>query len=189
MSWEHAAALPLAGLTAYRAIVHALHVTADDVLLVHGAAGGVGSLAVQIALARGATVIGSAAQANAEYLASLGAHPVTYEQDLADQIRPLAPRGLDAVFDTVGRGALASTATLGHGETRLASIVQFDYPGTIPVFARLETADLQAVSELADAGRLTPRIAATFDLTEAAEAHRLAASGTAAGRIILAPGS
>jgi NADPH:quinone reductase-like Zn-dependent oxidoreductase len=187
LSWEQAAALPLAGLTAYRAIVHALRVTADEILLVHGAAGGVGSLAVQIALARGATVIGSAARSNAEYVASLGAHPVTHEQDLADQIRPLAPRGLDAVFDTVGHGALASTATLGHDRTRLASIVKFDYPGTIPVFARLDSADLQAVSELADAGQLTPRIAATFELAGAAEAHRLAASRPTAGRIIITP--
>ena len=158
-----------------------------DIVLIHGAAGGVGSLAVQIALARGATVIGSAAQTNAEYLASLGAHPVTYQQDLADQIRSLAPGGVDAVFDTVGRGALASTAALGHGETRLASIVQFDYPGTIPVFARLDPADLRVVSHLADSGRLTPRIAATFDLADAAEAHRLAETGSAAGRIILTP--
>ena len=109
---------------------------------------------MQIALARGATVIGSDAQTNAEYLASLGAHPVTYEQDLADQIRSVAPSGVDAVFDTVGRGALATTAALVHGETRLASIVQFDYPGTIPVFARLDPADLRAVSHLADGGLL-----------------------------------
>lgn len=189
LSWEQAAALPLAGLTAYRAVVHALRVSDGDILLIHGAAGGVGSLAVQIAIARGATVIGSAAQTNAEYLASLGAHPVTYEQDLADQIRSVAPGGVDSVFDTVGRGALATTAVLGHERTRLASIVQFDYPGTIPVLARLDPADLRAVSHLADSGRLTPRIAATFDLADAAEAHRLAETGKAAGRIILTPGS
>jgi len=187
LDWEQAAALPLAGLAAYRAIVHALHVKADDILLIHGAAGGVGSLAAQIALALGATVIGSDSQASDEYLASLGVRPVTYERDLDDQIRLLAPGGVDAVFDTVGRGALASTAALGHEGTRLASIVQFDYPGTIPVFARLEPADLRAVKELADAGRLTPRIAATFDLADAVEAHRLAEIGHPGGRIILIP--
>jgi NADPH:quinone reductase-like Zn-dependent oxidoreductase len=187
LSWQQAAALPLAGLAAYRAVVHALHVSDGDTLLIHGAAGGVGSLAVQIALARGATVIGSDAQTNAEYLASLGAHPVTYEQDLADQIGSVAPGGVDAVFDTVGRGALATTAALGHGQTRLASIVQFDYPGTIPVFARLDPADMRVVSHLANSGRLTPRIAAAFDLADAAEAHRLAETGSAAGRIILTP--
>jgi NADPH:quinone reductase-like Zn-dependent oxidoreductase len=185
LSWEQAAALPLAGLTAYRAIVHALHISDTDILLIHGAAGGVGSLAAQIALARGATVVGSAAKTDAEYLTSLGARPVHYEHDLAEQIRSLAPGGVDAVFDTVGRGSLASTAASGHGETRLASIVQFDYPGTIPVFARLDPADLRVVSRLADSGRLTPRIGATFDLADAAEAHRLAETGSAAGRIIL----
>jgi threonine dehydrogenase-like Zn-dependent dehydrogenase len=107
----------------------------------------VGSLAGQIALARGATVIGNDAQTNAECLASLGAHPVTYQQHLADQICSVAPGGVDAVFDTVGHGALATTAALGHGQTRLASIVQFDYPGTIPVFARLDPADLRVVSD------------------------------------------
>jgi NADPH:quinone reductase-like Zn-dependent oxidoreductase len=187
LSWQQAAALPLAGLAAYRAVVHALHVSDGDTLLIHGAAGGVGSLAVQIALARGATVIGSDAQTNAEYLASLGAHPVTYQQHLANQIRSVAPGGVDAVFDTVGRGALATTAALGHGQTRLASIVQFDYPGTIPVFARLDPADMRVVSHLANSGRLTPRIAAAFDLADAAEAHRLAETGSAAGRIILTP--
>jgi NADPH:quinone reductase-like Zn-dependent oxidoreductase len=185
LSWEQAAALPLAGLTAYRAVVHSLHVSDADILLIHGAAGGVGSLAAQIAVAHGATVIGSDAQTKAKYLTSLGVHPVHYEHDLADQIRPLAPRGVDAVFDTVGRGALASTAALGHGQTRLASIVQFDYPGTIPVFARLDPADLRSVSRLADSGRLTPRIAAAFDLADAADAHRLAETGSPAGRIIL----
>jgi Zn-dependent alcohol dehydrogenase len=65
LSWEQAAALPLAGLTAYRAVVHALQVREGDTVLIHGAAGGVGSLAAQIALARGATVIGSDAQATA----------------------------------------------------------------------------------------------------------------------------
>ena len=189
LSWEQAAALPLAGLTAYRAVVHALQVREGDTVLIHGAAGGVGSLAAQIALARGATVIGSDAQAKGEYLAALGAHPVGYERGVADQVRALAPGGVDAVFDTVGRGALTSTAALGRDRTRLASIVQFDYPGTIPVFARLDPADLREVSRLADAGRLTPRIAATFDLADAAEAHRLAASGHAAGRIILTPAS
>lgn len=187
-SWEQAAALPLAGLTAYRAIVRALDVSDGDILLIHGAAGGVGSLAVQIALARGATVIGSDARNHAEYLASLGAHPVTYERDLTDQIRPLAPGGVDAVFDTVGRYSLAATATLGHGKTRLASIVQFDHPGTIPVFVRLEPDDLRAVSELANSGRLTPRIASTFNLADAAAAHRQAEIGSTAGRIILIPG-
>jgi NADPH:quinone reductase-like Zn-dependent oxidoreductase len=83
LSWEQAAALPLAGLAAYRAVVHALHVSDGDTVLIHGAAGGVGSLAVQIALARGATVIGNDAQTNAEYLASLGAHPVTYQHTSA----------------------------------------------------------------------------------------------------------
>ena len=93
LTWEQAAALPLAVLTAYRAIVHALQVRDGDTLLLHGAAGGVGSLALQIALARGATVIGSDAQANRDYLASLGARPVGYELDLADQVRaPGIPR-------------------------------------------------------------------------------------------------
>ncbi|MFE2381431.1 NADP-dependent oxidoreductase, partial [Streptomyces misionensis] len=82
LSWEEAAGVPLAGLTAYQSIER-LGVDRGDVVLVHAAAGGVGSLGVQIAVARGARVIGTASERNHEFLRSLGAEPVTYGEGLA----------------------------------------------------------------------------------------------------------
>ena len=91
LDWSQAAGLPLAGLTAYQAVVHALDVREGETVLVHGAAGGVGHLAVQIAAARGASVIGTASESNHDYLRSLGVQPVAYGDGLADRVRALAP--------------------------------------------------------------------------------------------------
>jgi NADPH:quinone reductase-like Zn-dependent oxidoreductase len=185
LTWEQAAALPLAGLTAYRAIVYALNLSAGETLLVHAAAGGVGSLAVQLARSRGATVIGTASPRNHDYLRSLGAIPVTYGPGLADRVRTVAPDGVDAVFDTAGNGALLSTPQVGNARVRTASIVEFSYPGTIPVFARLERADFHALTDLAAAGLVTPRVGATYPLDQAANAHRAATEGLIMGKIVL----
>jgi NADPH:quinone reductase-like Zn-dependent oxidoreductase len=91
LDWGQAAGLPLAGLTAYQAVVRALDVREGETVLVHGAAGGVGHLAVQIAAARGASVIGTASESNHDYLRSLGVQPVAYGDGLADRVRALAP--------------------------------------------------------------------------------------------------
>ena len=110
MSFAEAAGLPLAALTAYQGVAHALAVQAGETVLVLGAAGGVGSIAVQIALARGARVIAVAASDDHGYLRTLGAEPVARGAGLVDQVRSLVPGGVDAVFDAAGRGALASSA-------------------------------------------------------------------------------
>ncbi|WP_284750659.1 NADP-dependent oxidoreductase [Amycolatopsis sp. RTGN1] len=183
LGWAEAAGLPLAGLTALQAI-DTLAPKAGETLLVHAAAGGVGSLAAQIALGRGARVLGTASEANHAYLRSLGVEPVRYGEGLAGRVRDLAPDGVDAVLDTAGRGTLAATPDIG---TRVASISEFDLPGVTPVFARLVPGDLRAVAELAAAGRLKVRVARTFPLEEAAAAQRLLADGHAPGRIVLLP--
>ena len=126
LTWAQAAALPLAGLTAYQGVVHALAVSAGETVLVHAAAGGVGSLAAQIAVARGARVIGTASEANHGYLRSLGVEPVLYGDGLADRVRALATGGVDAVLDIAGRGALATTAHIGRPRVRVASVVGDD---------------------------------------------------------------
>ena len=84
-------------------------IAAGETVLIHGAAGGVGTVAVQLARARGATVIGTASAANHEHLRSLGAIPVTYGDGLIDRVRAVAPEGVDAAFDTAGRGALEAS--------------------------------------------------------------------------------
>jgi len=186
LSREEAAALPLNGLTAYQAVVRALDVQAGSTLLVYGAAGGVGSLAVQIAIARGATVIGVAADSHAEMLRGLGARPVSDTGPALEQIAALAPNGVDAVLDTIGQGTVSAVAdAIGHGATRYASVVEFTDHRTTPVLARLVPEDLRAVAELASRGQLRPRVGAVFPLSAAAEAHELAATRHGQGRIVL----
>jgi NADPH:quinone reductase-like Zn-dependent oxidoreductase len=185
-TWVQAAGLPLCGLTAYQAIA-ALRVEAGETVLVHGGAGGVGSLAVQIALARGARIIAAGAEANHDFLRSLGAEPVHYDDRLVGEVRALAPDGVHAVLDAAGRGALTATPSLAHKDVRVASIADLtSYPDTIAVFARMNLRDLAAVVDLVDEGKLTVRIAKTFPLEEAADAQRLVESGRAHGKVVLA---
>ncbi|MFJ3794185.1 NADP-dependent oxidoreductase [Kitasatospora sp. NPDC090091] len=187
LDFAQAAGLPLAGLTAYQALTRALEVKPGETVLVHAAAGGVGSLAVQIAVALGARVIGTASERNHDYLRGLGAEPVTYGDGLADRVRGLAPDGVDAVLDLIGGEALQlSPALLAQGG-RLASIADgavLALGGTY-VFVRPDTADLTALGELADSGRLTVEVAATFPLEQTAEAHRLSAAGHTRGKIVV----
>ncbi|MFC0112438.1 NADP-dependent oxidoreductase [Kibdelosporangium aridum] len=185
MSFTEAVGLPLAGLTAYQAVVHALDIQPQELLLVHGAAGGVGSLAVQIARARGARIIGTASARDHDYLRSLGVEPITYGPDATERIRHLP---VDAVLDAAGNGALAAAPT--QPGARVASIAEIGLPGVIPVFCRLEPQDFQAVADLAEAGELTVRIGETFPFERAADAQRALAQRTRPGKIVvLGPGS
>lgn len=186
LSWAEAASLPLAGLTSYQAVVHALNVSAGETLVVHAAAGGVGSLAAQIGVARGARVIGTASEVNHEYLRSVGVEPVRYGQDVAARIRALAPDGVDAVLDVAGRGVLATTTAIGKTDVRAASVTHdTTHPGTIQVFGRHNVDDLRAVVTLAAEGRLNVRVAATFPLERVSEAEAMVASKQIPGKIVL----
>ena len=106
-----AGALPLAGLTAEQ-LLDATEVGEGDTVLVHAAAGGVGSFAVQLAALRGARVIGTASERNHDYLRGLGAEPVTYGDALVEDVRALAPEGVDVVIDLIGGEALEATPKL-----------------------------------------------------------------------------
>jgi D-arabinose 1-dehydrogenase-like Zn-dependent alcohol dehydrogenase len=103
INWEVAGSVAGAGGTAY-AVLNKLGVHATDTLLIHAAAGGVGTFAVQLAVARGARVIGTASEPNFDYLRSMGAEPVAYGDGLRERVRAIAPRGVDAVLDASGRG-------------------------------------------------------------------------------------
>lgn len=185
MGFAEAAGLPLAGLTAYQAVVHVLDVSPGEILLVHGAAGGVGSLAVQIARSRGARVIGTASARDHGYLHKLGAEPVTYGTGTADRVRELAPDGADLVLDTVGGGVLAATENAVRPGARAASIVEVGTSGVTPVFCRMDHADLTALTELAETGRLTVRVGATYPLEQAADAQRALAAGGTPGKVVI----
>lgn len=187
LSWTQAAGLPLAGLTAYQALHRALRVTKGDTLLVHAAAGGVGSLAVQLAVGLGARVIGTASPGNHDFLRSLGAEPVSYGDGLADRVRALAPDGVDAVLDLVGGDTMAMSPDLLASGGRLASIVD---PGVRDlggryVFVRPDPDDLAALCELAEEGRLTVEVSQVLPLERAAEAQQTSERGHARGKIVI----
>ncbi len=187
LSWAEAAGLPLAGLAAYQSLVKVLKVGEGDTVLVHAAAGGVGSLAVQIAKALGARVIGTASEANHAFVRELGAEPVGYGRGLEDRVLELAPGGVQAVLDAVGKKALRASKGLLAPGGRIASVVE---PGVTSlggtyVFARPDTADLNALVELAEAGLLRVPIEAVFPLEKAADAHLLSQQGHARGKIVV----
>ncbi|MFF5473662.1 NADP-dependent oxidoreductase [Streptomyces achromogenes] len=187
LSFEEAAGLPLAGLTAYQVLVKALQVKRGETVLVHAAAGGVGSLAVQIAAHLGARVLGTAGEANHDYVRTLGGEPVAYGEGLAERVRGLAPEGVDAVFDTVGGDTLTVSANLLAPEGRLASIADpevREYGGRY-VFVRPDADDLARLSEWADQGVLSVHVQRTFPLERTADAHRLNQEGHTRGKIVV----
>ncbi|MGW7019872.1 NADP-dependent oxidoreductase [Streptomyces decoyicus] len=186
LSWQQAAGLPLAGLTAYQALKR-VGTKAGETVLVHAAAGGVGSLAVQIAVAQGARVIGTASERNHEFLRSLGAEPVTYGDGLADRVRALAPEGVDAAVDFVGGGVVDVSQELLKDRGRVASIADGEVKskGGHMVWVRPDTDDLTALGALADAGKLTVPVEVILPLREAAEAFRRSMAGRTRGKIVL----
>ncbi|MGW0878827.1 NADP-dependent oxidoreductase [Streptomyces sp. NPDC002671] len=187
LSFEEAAGLPLAGLTAYQVLVKALEVRRGETVLVHAAAGGVGSLAVQIAAHLGARVIGTASERNHDFVRQLGGEPVTYGEGLADGVRGLAPGGVDAVFDTVGGEALRVSAELLAPEGRMASVADPDvvgYGGHY-CFVRPDAEDLRHLSELAEQGVVSVHVQETFPLDRTADAHRVSQEGRTRGKIVV----
>ncbi|MEV8504948.1 NADP-dependent oxidoreductase [Actinoplanes sp. NPDC051475] len=189
LTFEEAAGLPLAGLTAYQALTRTLQVRNGATVLVHAAAGGVGSLAVQIARSLGARVIGTASEHNHDYLRELGAEPITYGEGLVDRVRSLAPQGVDAVLDLVGGDALKVSSELLAADGRLASIADAAVLGLGGhyVFVRPDAQDLAALADLAESGKLRVEVATTLPLERAADAQRLNREGHTRGKIIVVP--
>ncbi|MFD6163617.1 NADP-dependent oxidoreductase [Oerskovia sp. NPDC060287] len=186
-TWEQAAGAPLAGLTALQTIDRA-GVTSGQTVLVHAAAGGVGSMAVQIAVARGARVIGTASERNHEYLRSLGAEPVTYGEGLAERVRALAPDGVDVVLDYIGGEALATTPDVLREGGTVASVVDAaarDELGGHYVWVRPDVEGLTELARLADAGQLTVDVAEVYDLADAAKAHEASRTGHVRGKVVI----
>lgn len=185
LDWDQAGGLPLAGLTAYQVLTR-LGLTAGETVLVHGASGGVGTMAVQIARALGARVIGTASPANHDLLRGLGAEPVDYGPGSADRIRALAPDGVDVVADFVGGVLDVTTAVLRPGG-RHASIADASVmsAGGQWMWVRPSSADLTRLGEMADAGDLTVAVERTFPLEGLPDAFRLSQAGRARGKIIV----
>ncbi|NUS13611.1 MAG: NADP-dependent oxidoreductase [Streptomyces sp.] len=195
LGFPEAAALPVAAETSYR-VLDLLAPGAGEMLLVHGAAGGVGSLAVQFAVGRGVRVIGTASEGNHDHLRALGAIPVTYGEGLVDRVRALAPDGVDAVFDTTGfPESLAASVELAGGTDRVATIgspvAAGQYGVTFSSGAGAEAYRGKPAFEealaLHAAGRLTVAVHRVYPLDEAADAHRASEAGHLTGKLLLAP--
>ena len=187
-SFEEAAAIPLAGLTAFQALVHHLDIGADDTVLVHAASGGVGSFAVQIARSLGARVIGTASEGNHDYLRDLGAEPVTYGDGLVGRVRELAPDGVTAVLDLSGADLDTTPAVLAEGsQGRVASSIDAGVKemGGRDVFVRPDADDLDELAALFDEGALAVEIAQTFPLAETQMAWDLSQEGHTRGKIVI----
>ncbi|MFF4348249.1 NADP-dependent oxidoreductase [Streptomyces sp. NPDC001530] len=187
LSFEEAAGLPLVGLTAYQMLTKVLDVKEGDTVLVHAAAGGVGSIAVQLARHLGARAIGTASEPHHDFVRSLGGEPVSYGEGLAERVRALAPEGVDAAFDTIGGDTMRTSADLLAPEGRLGSIADPDVVGFGGryYFVRPDPDDLQTLSDLAAQGVVSVHVSETFPLERAAEAHRLSAEGHTRGKIVV----
>ncbi len=189
MSWELAAALPTVGEAALRALSH-LHLAAGETVLIHGAAGSVGAIATQLAIARGAIVIGSVGERDEDRTRALGAIPVRYGEGLAERVRAIAPRGVDAVLDTAGHGVLPVSIDLAGGAQRVVTIADMDAAKYGVRFTGGGPGDsvsgaLQEVVDLAAAGKLDLTIWRSYPLAEAARAHADLEAGANRGKIIL----
>jgi NADPH:quinone reductase-like Zn-dependent oxidoreductase len=186
LSFEQAAAVPLAGMTAYQALTEALDVQAGDRVLVHAGAGGVGHLAVQIAAALGAEVAATASSGNHDFLRGLGATEVVDYN--AGAVSEQLDMPVDAVLDLVGGDALADAPNQVKDTSRVASIIDpqavLDMGGRY-VFVRPERAHLDALAKLADDGRLRVEVAGTYPLDRIADAHRASEEGHTRGKIVV----
>ena len=188
--WEAAGALFVAGATAWAA-VRAVTLAEGDTVVVAGAAGGVGSLAVQLARRAGATVIGLASEANHEWLRSHGVIPVTYGDGVEDRIRQAAGT-VDAFINTVGGDYVQIALDLGVKPSRIDTIANFAAVEKFGVKGDGSAvgASAQVLAELAGliaAGELEVPIAAAYPLDQVRDAYRRLAQGHLLGKIVLIP--
>ncbi len=188
--WPVAGALFVVGATAYAA-VRAVTLSRGDVLVVSGAAGGVGSIAVQLARRAGATVVGLASPVHHDWLAAHGVIPVSYGDGVAGRIRQAAGK-VDAFIDTVGTGYVQLALDLGVAPDRIDTIADFAAIGRYGVkgdgnAAGASAAVLAELAALIADGELGIPIAGTFPLAEVRDAYRRLAQGHVQGKIVLLP--
>lgn len=189
LSHVEAAAMPLAGLTAWQALFEAGGLAQDQTVLVHAAAGGVGHLAVQLARWKGARVVGTASGANAEFLRSLGAEPIDYTQERFEE----AVRDVDLVLVAVDGdicdrslgvlrpgGVLVSIRSEPSQEEARRRGVRAER-----ILVRPHAGQLGELSSLADAGRIRPTVSAELPLAEVEKAFELSRSGHVRGKVVL----
>jgi NADPH:quinone reductase-like Zn-dependent oxidoreductase len=189
LGFVDAASLPVALETATRSLDE-LSVGRGISLLINGAAGGIGSTAVQLAVARGARVIGTASTANHDYLRLLGAEPVLYGEGMVERVRTLTPDGVDAALDVAGSGVLPELIDLAGGPQNVVTLADFDGAKQHEVrfsngFQGHAFHALAEIGALIEAGRFWLPVERTYPLDKITEAHRVSEYGHVRGRLVL----
>ncbi|ALE05751.1 NADPH:quinone reductase [Arthrobacter sp. ERGS1:01] len=189
LDFAGAAALPAAVETAARALDQ-LGVGHGSTVLINGASGSIGSAAVQLALVRGARVIGTGSPATHDYLRGLGAEPVAYGEGMTGRIRAMVPDGVDLALDVAGSGVLAELIELAGGAEHVITIA--DFAGARDHGVRFSRGDsgratyaLALAADLIGSGRFSLPVGQTFPLADVAEAHRVGEAGLVRGKLVL----
>lgn len=189
LDWVRAGGLFVAGVTAY-ASVRAVQPKEGETVVVSGAAGGVGSLTVQLARNTGAHVIGIAGQSNAAWLRSVGVTPVAHGDGLADRLRQAAPSGIDAFIDTYGQGYVDLALGLGIDRSRVNTIIDFEAAQRTGVKSEgsAEGGDAETLAFVAEElawGRVTMPVTAVYPLEAVREAYTELGRRRTRGKIVL----
>ena len=199
LTWEQAGCIMLTGTTAVHALA-AVGARPGETILIHAAAGDVGLAAVQLAALDGINVVGTASEKDFDLLRRYGVTPVRYGAGLLDRVHHASPRGIDAALDFIGTDeAVDVSLQVRKDRSRVATIVAFDRAkrdhflsiggsaGQDPMGVAIRSAARLRLTALAQARALDVRVAKTFPLSEAADAHRLLAKGSGGGHIVLLP--
>jgi NADPH:quinone reductase-like Zn-dependent oxidoreductase len=190
VDWVVAAAAGVAGETSERGL-RLLGVAAGDTIFVDGGAGGVGAVAVQMAIARGARVIASAGEANQDYLREIRAIPVLYGEGVAARVRAAAGGRVDAVFDVAGKTAVPELTSLVSEPSQVLSIANFaaGQAGARVTGGSADSRPMEALAEVAGLlaqNKLVIKVQ-TFPFGHAAEAYRISLGGHVRGKLVLVP--
>jgi NADPH:quinone reductase len=191
LSWEVAGSLYVVGVTAYAA-ARAVEAGPGDTVAVSAAAGGVGSVVVQLLKVRGADVVGIASERNHEWLRAKGVIPVAYGDGLGDRVRAAAPKGVDAFIDLFGPDYVQLAVDLGVAPERINTIIAYEKAGEVGAKAEgsgtaTTTEVLAEMAALVAAGRIEIPIAATYPLDEVRAAYEQLEKRQTHGKIVLIP--
>ena len=194
ISWEEAAGIPLVGLTAYQSMYDVGKLENGQTVLILGASGGVGSLGIQIAKAKGAQVIGVASEKNHSFMQELGAdHTIDYKTEhVGEAAKKISPEGVDLIFDCADGETLQQSLSALKPGGKLVSIlnrgenldksIDFSY-----VFVEPNSSQLDHLREMANAGKLMVHVSKTYTLDEAAEALKQIQTLHTKGKIVIVP--
>jgi NADPH:quinone reductase len=191
LSWEVAGSLYVAGCTAYAA-VRAVGVGPGDVVVVSAAAGGVGSIAVQLVQVRGARAIGIASAHHHDWLRSVRVTPVAYGEGLPDRIRAAAPSGVNAFVDTFGPEYVHLAIELGVAPARIDTIIAYDAAAEVgaKTDGSMAGTSVDVLAEMADlvaSGRIVVPIAASYPLEQVVDAYAQVEQRHTLGKVVLIP--